>query len=149
MWRTISDHVTHDPGINYAYDIWRDIGLCPQRIRFIQDMHDINDSVLIHHLWWYVGSSAFISTCLPMKCDFRRREPIMSWNSLLTIKGIWLRIFIAYVTDFDLPARSQPYAVFGACACLVRVCLLLAFANSLLWNDLYSPCLMTSVLHRL
>ena len=33
-----NDHVTR---INYVYDISRDIGLCPQRIRFIQDRHDM------------------------------------------------------------------------------------------------------------
>ena len=37
----------------------------------------------------------------------------------------------AYVTVFDLPARGQPHSVFGVCACLARVCLLLALANSL------------------
>ena len=40
-------------------------------------------------------------------------------------------IFFAYVTVSDLPARGQPHSVFGVGACLARVCLLPALANSL------------------
>ena len=40
-------------------------------------------------------------------------------------------IDFACVTVFYLPALGQPHSVFGVCACLARVCLLLALANSL------------------
>ena len=35
------------------------------------------------------------------------------------------------MTVSDLPARGQPHSVFWVCACLARVCLLPALANSL------------------
>ena len=57
------------------------------------------------------------------------------------------------MTVFDLPALRQPHSVFGAvfCACLVRICVFPALTIHFLSErrDLYSPCLMTCVLHRL
>ena len=48
-----------------------------------------------------------------------------------TLYFFHMHVFLAYVTIFDLPARGQPHSVFGVCAYLARVCLLLALANSL------------------
>ena len=64
------------------------------------------------------GSSFFIHSRSP--CATEGTHIFFSCAYLLRI-----------VTVFDLPACGQPYSVFGVCACLARVCLLLALANSL------------------
>ena len=57
------------------------------------------------------------------------------------------------MTVFDLPALRQLHSIFRAVfrACLVRICvfptLKIHFLSERL--DLYSPCLMTCMLHRL
>ena len=59
-----------------------------------------------------------------------------------------------YVTVFDLPALRQPHSVYGAVflfLCMLGTYLFVSLTIHFLSEclGLYSPCLMTCVLHRL